>query len=78
MASSKFVEILDTRDLPYSRENVSLEDVLAAHRSRTGSQDSLNTTASSKSSSPTSPTYHSAPMNPLKTGLRRLSIMKKP
>jgi hypothetical protein len=77
MASSKFVEILDTRDLPYSRENVSLEDVLAETRLRSQSNGSIDSNSSSKSTSPTTPTFHQ-PTNPFKSSLRRLSIMKKP
>jgi hypothetical protein len=76
MASSKFIEIMDVNDLPYSRENVSLEDVLAETRRRSQSTDSTNSSDSSKSTSPTSPIF--SPPKSVKTGLRRLSIMKKP
>ncbi|KAK4494101.1 hypothetical protein PRZ48_014399 [Zasmidium cellare] len=81
MASSKFVEILDTSDTPYSRANVSLDDVLAETRNRSQSQTSLNSSnASDKSSSPTatSPTstFYGQPTQQIKTRLRGFSMRK--
>ncbi|KAF2164853.1 hypothetical protein M409DRAFT_56223 [Zasmidium cellare ATCC 36951] len=81
MASSKFVEILDTSDTPYSRANVSLDDVLAETRNRSQSQTSLtSSSASDKSSSPTtsSPTstFYGQPTQQIKTRLRGFSMKK--
>lgn len=81
MASSKFVEILDTSDAPYSRANVSLDDVLAETRQRSQSQTSLtSSSASDKSTSPTrsSPnsSFSSQPTQQIKTRLRGFSMKK--
>ncbi|KAI5362659.1 hypothetical protein Slin15195_G100370 [Septoria linicola] len=79
MAGSKFVEILDTTSTPYSRDNVSLEDVLAETRERSESQGSLTSTSSEKSgsTSPTTSSYNIIPTEPLKTRLRGFSIRNK-
>ena len=72
MASSKFVEILDTNDLPYSHDNVSLDDVLGDSRHRSSS------TTSSSSSSEKSPTREqsSTTSQPTKTRLRGFSLKR--
>lgn len=81
---SKFVEILDTSDAPYSHENVSLDDVLRETRARSASSSSesggSNSGPSPTSSSPErSPTRTSTinHVSAVKTRLRGLS-MKKP
>lgn len=81
MAASKFVEILDTSDTPYSRANVSLDDVLAETRNRSQSQTSLTSSStSSKSSSPTTSTptsaFYTQPTQQIKTRLRGFSMKK--
>ncbi|KAK4618304.1 hypothetical protein CLAFUW4_12030 [Fulvia fulva] len=84
MTSSKFVEILDTSNAPYSQANVSLDDVLAETRRRSQSETSLNSSgASDRSTSPTSPSpspsssfYGQQPAQPVKTRLRGFSIRK--
>ncbi|KAM3424618.1 hypothetical protein BST61_g6608 [Cercospora zeina] len=79
MAASKFTEILDTNATPYSRDNVTLDDVLAETRQRSESRGSMASSSSDKSSSGASPTASSynLPMDPVKKGLRRFSIMNK-
>ncbi|KAF7197270.1 hypothetical protein HII31_01381 [Pseudocercospora fuligena] len=75
--ASKFVEILDTDNTPYSRSNVSLADVLAETRQRSESQGSL-TSMSDKSSSPSSSVFNQPiqPVNAIKTRLRGFSLKK--
>lgn len=79
MSSSKFVEILDTTDTPYSHANVSLDDVLNETRARSASSSSesgssTNTSASqSRERSPTTTTNH---VTNVKTRLRGLSLKK--
>jgi hypothetical protein len=77
MASSKFVEILDTNDAPYSRENVSLEDVLGdeRHRKRTSSTDSSSTNSPTSEQSPIRDTTQSTTAN-VKSRIRGFSLMK--
>lgn len=78
MAPSKFVEILDTTNTPYSQANVSLEDVLGDARHRTSSTDSSSSASSEKSTSrETSPANSAtATTSTVKTRLRGLSIRK--
>ncbi|KXS95291.1 hypothetical protein AC579_9895 [Pseudocercospora musae] len=74
--ASKFVEILDIDNTPYSRSNVSLADVLAETRRRSESQDSL-ASVSDKSSAPSSVFNQSIqPVNAIKTRLRGFSLKK--
>jgi hypothetical protein len=74
MTASKFVEILDLSDLPYSQNNVSLEDSLQDTRNRSGSQTSLpSPTERSSSSSQTSQPF----AQPSKNRLRGFSMKKK-
>lgn len=70
--SSKFVEILDTSNAPYSQDNVSLDDVLEATRERSESPTGSSTT-DAKRASYESPTTTQPP----KTRLRGFSLMKK-
>lgn len=49
MPISKFVEILDSADAPYSHENVSLEDVLEDKRHRSPSSGSTSSASSTSS-----------------------------
>ncbi|KAF2216935.1 hypothetical protein CERZMDRAFT_93003 [Cercospora zeae-maydis SCOH1-5] len=79
MAGSKFTEILDTNAAPYSRDNVTLDDVLAETRQRSESRGSIASSSSDKSSSGSSPTSSSYnfSMDPVKKGFRRFSIMNK-
>ena len=82
MTSSKFVEILDNTETPYSRANVSLDDVLNDQtRHRSQSQASIGNN-SERSSSPTSTTSSSSnnfatqPIQQIKTRVRGFSLMK--
>lgn len=72
--TSKFVEILDTANLPYSHDNVSLDDVLDDVRHRTSSTGSI----SSNETSPTRETNQARPDNhnstQSKTRLRGFSL----
>ncbi|WPB03294.1 uncharacterized protein RHO25_007931 [Cercospora beticola] len=79
MAGSKFTEILDTNTTPYSADNVNLDDVLAETRQRSESRGSITSSSSDKSSSGSSPTTSSynLPMDPVKKGFRRFSMMNK-
>jgi hypothetical protein len=70
MTSSKFVEILDNR-LPYSHDNVSLEDTLAETGQRSTSNSSESTPSPTRDRSPTS-----SPSQPVKTRLRAFSLKK--
>lgn len=72
MASSKFVEILDTSDVPYSHENVSLDDVLGDTRHRSASSGSNRASSEKSPSRDQSPTTTSLP----KTRLRGFSLKK--
>jgi hypothetical protein len=74
MTASKFIEILDLSDLPYSQKNVSLEDSLQDTRHRSGSQSSMAspTEQSSPSSQVTQPYAQ-----PSKNRLRGFSLKKK-
>ena len=81
MASSKFVEILDNSDAPYSHENVSLEDVLKETRARSESASSESSTRLKSSSRERSPETSQNANNlnhgsTLKTRLRGLSVRK--
>ncbi|KAL9529221.1 hypothetical protein SMMN14_07128 [Sphaerulina musiva] len=76
MAASKFVEILDTKTTPYSRDNVSLDDVLAETRERSESQGSIASSTTEKSESASSPTS-STISEPIKARLRAFSIRNK-
>lgn len=67
MQGSKFVEIFDSHETPYSHKNVSLEDVLEETRARSASSSSAS---SSPSSSPTREPSNS------KTRRRGLSMAK--
>jgi hypothetical protein len=74
MTASKFVEILDLSDLPYSQNNVSLEDSLQDTRTRSGSQASLpSPTEQSSASSQITQAY----AQPSKNRLRGFSMKKK-
>jgi hypothetical protein len=81
MASSKFVEILDTANAPYSHANVSLDDVLDDARHRSSSTDSTNSPSSEKSpirdrsQTTTSSTTPSTTSN-AKSRLRGFSLIK--
>jgi hypothetical protein len=72
LCGSKFVEILDNDATPYSRDNVSLEDVLAETRQRSESQGSISSL--SEKSPPPSPSSYSIP---LKMRLRQMSVRTK-
>lgn len=73
MATSKFVEILDTTNAPYSHENVSLDDVLEDVRHRSPSTDSNVSPSTEKAPSrDQSPTIAA----PTKSRLRGFSLMK--
>ncbi|KAH9834374.1 hypothetical protein Tdes44962_MAKER02031 [Teratosphaeria destructans] len=79
MTSSKFVEILDQTSVPYSHENVSLEDTLAETRRRSQSTSSISSlsdksTSTSPARSPTSSPTSS--LAPVKTRLRAFSLKK--
>jgi hypothetical protein len=76
MASSKFVEILDTNDAPYSRENVSLEDVLGdeRHGNRTSSTDSSSSNSPTSEQSPTRD--NTSTTANVKSRIRGFSLMK--
>ena len=78
MTSSKFVEILDVCDTPFSNDNVSLDDVLAETRRRSTSASSASSASSSSSekssSRDRSPT--SSVTVPVKPRLRALSIKR--
>ena len=81
MASSKFVEILDNSDAPYSHENVSLEDVLKETRARSESASSESSARLESSSRERSPATSQNANNlnhgsTLKTRLRGLSVRK--
>lgn len=51
MTESKFVEILDVTDVPYSHANVSLDDVLAETRARSSSASSTGSTSTASNAS---------------------------
>jgi len=72
MTSSKFVEILDTCETPYSHDNVSLEDILAETRERSASASSASSASSDKSSD----TPTSSITQPVKTRRRGFSLRK--
>lgn len=81
MAASKFVEILDTSDAPYSHENVSLDDVLDETRARSesssGESRSSGSTSPERSTATTTTMKSHNPASTVKTRLRGFS-MKKP
>jgi hypothetical protein len=66
MATSKFVEILDTNNLPYSHDNVSLDDVLEDARHRSSSSGSI------------SPAGEISPMREAKQGSQESNTTTKP
>ena len=73
--ASKFVEIMDTADQPYSHDNVSLEDILEDTRHRSQSTGESSSPRSSTSISPTR--ERSATINyPTKPRLRGLTLKK--
>lgn len=87
MSSSKFVEILDTSDAPYSHENVSLDDVLKETRARSASSSSESNASNGQSSSTSSSSPERSPtrtattttnghVSAVKTRLRGLSLKK--
>jgi len=82
MTSSKFVEILDTTDAPYSHDNVSLQDVLAETRERSASASSASSASSNNNSASdlSSSRERSPPRpnnnQPVKTRLRGFSLRK--
>ena len=69
MAPSKFVEILDTSDTPYSHADVSLDDVLKETRHRSSSANGSSDKSLSRDSSPIT-------REPVKTRLRGFSLKK--
>ncbi|KXL45166.1 hypothetical protein M433DRAFT_130219 [Acidomyces richmondensis BFW] len=71
---SKFVEILDVADAPYSHENVTLEDTLAENRRRSESSSSASSSSDKSSAREQSPT--TPPHSPVKTRLRAFSLRK--
>ncbi|KAL1588173.1 hypothetical protein WHR41_03141 [Cladosporium halotolerans] len=78
MSSSKFVEILDTCDTPYSNANVSLEATIDETRRRSASSGSISTASDSSQSSsgrPSSPSSQTT-ATPVKTRLRAFSLRK--
>ena len=77
MAPSKFVEILDVSDTPFSQNNVSLDDILEDKRHRSNSQSSgRSQSTAEKSSAPTSPTTGTVPQTPFGR-LRGFTLKKK-
>jgi len=71
---SKFVEILDVADAPYSHENVTLEDTLAENRRRSESSSSASSSSDKSLSRERSPT--TSPASPVRTRLRAFSLRK--
>lgn len=76
MSSSKFVEILDTDDAPYSHKNISLEDVLNETRDRSASASSNSSGHSSRSPKRTATTTTTDHVAAVKTRLRGFSLKK--
>lgn len=76
MAPSKFVEILDTIETPYSQANVSLEDVLAETRQRSDSSTSNRDSTDKSPSRERGSSATSAAQPQIKTRLRGFSIKK--